>query len=104
AIKIVSGAGGRKLAVLAGGGSLQVYDISMPTAPVKVSTFRTPGGGLRIAVQGTLVYVADGTAGLQVVDLSDPSRPQIVGAHKTASPARDVAVAGPLVFLAVGAL
>jgi hypothetical protein len=76
----------------------------MPTAPVKVSTFPTPGGGLRIAVQGTLVYVADGVEGLQVVDLSDPSRPHVVVAHKTASPVRDVAVAGPLVFLAVGAL
>jgi hypothetical protein len=103
-IKIISGAGDRKFAVLAGGGVLQTYDLGTPSAPALLSTFRTPGGVQRIAVQGTLVYVADGHEGLQVVDLSDPSRPQIVGNYKTTSPVRDVAVAGPVVFLAVGAL
>ena len=95
---------GPKLAVLAGGGSLQVYDISMPMAPVHLSTFRTPGGVQRIAVKGRLVYVADGSEGLQVVDLSAPAQPRIIGTYQTADPARDVAVAGSLVFLAVGAL
>jgi hypothetical protein len=103
-VKIVAGANGRKLAVLAGAGSLQVYDLSMPMAPVRISSLRTPGRVQRIAVQGTLVYVADGNEGLQVVDVSDPSQPQIIGTHKTTTPVRDVAVAGPLVFLAVGAL
>src|SRR5262249_21479639 len=99
-----AGANGRKFAILAGAGSLQVYDISMPMAPVRVSALRTPGRVLRIAVQGTLVYVADGNEGLQVVDVSDPSQPQIIGTHTTTSPVRDGAVAGPLVFLAVGEL
>ena len=34
---------GLKIAVLLGGGSLQIYDIADPAAPAKAATFRTPG-------------------------------------------------------------
>jgi hypothetical protein len=91
------------------GGSLQLYDVSKPEAPVHVSTYRTPGaggwmqgGGGRLALKGTLAYVADGAEGLHLVDLSTPSAPRTVGSYKTAAPARDVAVADSLVFVVVG--
>jgi len=91
---------GRRLAVLVGGGLLQIYDVSSPTEPAKLSTFRTPGGAQRIALQGALAYVADGKAGVQVIDLSRPSAPQVVGAFQTAAAARDVAVSGDLLLVA----
>ena len=87
---------------LVGGGSLQVYDVSDPAAPVEVTTHRPPGGAQRVSVGGTLAYVAAGQAGLQVVDLSTPSALRLVGAYPTARPARDVAVADSLVCLVVG--
>jgi hypothetical protein len=90
---------GPRLAVLLGGGSLQVYDVTNPAKPIQAPPFRTPGGALRVALKGTLAYVADGAAGLQVVDFSTPSKPNIVGAYKTMGPARDVAVANSLVFV-----
>jgi hypothetical protein len=94
-------AGRPKLAYLVGGGNLQVYDVSDPAAPAKVSTLRIPGRPTRAAVTGTLAYVAAGVEGIQIVDLSTPATPKIVGAHKTPHPARDVAVTDTHVFVAV---
>jgi hypothetical protein len=92
----------RRIAVMPGAGLLQLYDVSNPASPAKITAYKTPGAAQRAAVRGHLVYVADGREGLQVVDLSDPARPVIVGAHKTATPARDVAVSGTLVFVLTG--
>jgi hypothetical protein len=93
-----------RIAVLVGGGSLQVYDVSKPAEPVKVAAFRTPGGRpVRAALAGPRAYVADGREGLQVVDLSTPATPRVVGSYRTPTPARDVAVAGSFVFVVVGA-
>jgi len=92
-------ASGPRLAVLLGGGSMQVYDVSNPAKPVQAPPYRTPGGAQRVALKGRLAYVADGAAGLQVVDLTTPSKPTIVGSYKTAGPARDVAVSDSLVFV-----
>jgi hypothetical protein len=101
----VSATQGPKIAVLVGGGSLQVYDMSNPTAPVKAATYRTPGGRpQRVALSGTEAYVAAGQEGLVVVDLSTPSMPRLVGTYKTPSPARDVAVSDSLVFVVAGPL
>jgi hypothetical protein len=95
---------GPSLAVLVGGGLLQVYDMTKPTDPVRLTTFRTPSGRpSRATIHGHYVYVADAREGLQVVDLSKPSAPVLLGAgFKTSEPARDVAVADSVVFLAVG--
>jgi hypothetical protein len=90
---------GPKIAVLLGGGSLQVYDVSNPAKPIQSPPFRTPGGALRVSLKGKLAYVADGAAGLQVVDLSTPFKPAIIGSYKTTGPARDVAVTDSLVFV-----
>jgi hypothetical protein len=91
------------LAVLAGNGTVQIFDVSNPAAPVKAATVRTPGGRpQRVAVRGRLVYVADGVEGLQVLDLTVPSKPRTVATFKTPQPARDVAVSDSLVLVAVG--
>jgi hypothetical protein len=84
-------------------GSLQVFDVSDPSQPVLAATQPTSGNGRRLAVKGSLVYMADGPEGLRVFDLSAPSKPAIAGVHKTATPARDVAVSDTLVFLLVSA-
>jgi hypothetical protein len=97
-----SSTAGQRLAVVAGGGPLQIYDVSNPRAMVHLGNYRTAGAAQRTSLQGTRVYVADGAAGLQVVDLSSPSKPAAIGSYKTSAPARDVAVDGPLVFVVVG--
>jgi hypothetical protein len=94
-----SAKGGPSVVVLLGGGSLQLYDVSTPAAPVRLPPYRTPGGAQRVALEGPLAYVADGGSGLQVVDLRVPAKPTIVGSFSTQSPARDVALADSLVFV-----
>ncbi len=96
--------GSPTLAVLIGAGSLQVYDVSDPLAPVRASTHKTGGRPLRVALVGAVAYVADGPAGLQVLDLSMPSKPKPVATFQTPKPARAVAVAGSLVLVVVGEL
>ena len=108
------------LVCISGGGLLQVYDVSDPSAARRVSTYKIPertagqtkravtterswtsvAGGL--AFDGSLAYVAGGSEGLQILDLSDPLTPRIVASHPTPGPARDVAAAGQLVFVVVG--
>ena len=99
-VDVTSGDGPR-LAVLVGGGTLQSYDVSEPTKPVRLPPFKTPGGAQRVFLKGRLAYVADGPAGIQVVDLSKPEAPAILGSHKTPTAARDIAVADGLVLVAV---
>lgn len=94
---------GPQIAVLLGGGMLQVYDLSNPTAPVKVGTHETSGvRSSRATLEGKVAYVPDLRDGLQVVDLSKPTTPRVVATYKTAEPVRDVAVGGSLVYVVVG--
>ena len=90
------------LVVGAGGGDLQVYDVSDPAAPRKLSTFETPGGATRVSAHGNYVYVADSGAGVQVVDLSNPASPTLAATVVTPRPARDIATNGSLVLVVVG--
>jgi hypothetical protein len=102
---------GANTAYVMGRGMLQVYDLSNPAKPVKLTTYKIPGPPPRcgappcasLAVQGSLAYVATASDGLHVIDFSDAAKPAVAVSHKTAGPARDVTVAGSLVFVAVGA-
>ena len=93
---------GPTLIVGAGGGDLQVYDVSDPAAPRKLSSFETPGRASRVSLDGDYAYIADTEAGVQVVDLSDPANPTLAGSYETPRPARDVSAAGSLVMVVVG--
>jgi hypothetical protein len=84
-------------------GSVQLFDVTNPTAPAMLGRFPTAGNGRRLAVKGTLVYVADGD-GVQVVDISTPAKPAQLGTFKTESPGRDIAVSDSLVFVIVGSV
>lgn len=101
--KIACVLGGRLLDITGGAQSeLQIYDVTDPSAPAKVTTYKTPGRAMRVTMQGSLAYVADGPEGLQIIDLSTPAKPTIADSYRTVGPARDVAVAGSLVFVVVG--
>ena len=90
-----------KLAVIAAGGFLHVYDVTNPAAPT-ISALHRMSGPQGVALEGTIAYVADGREGLQVLDLSTPSKPTVIGAYETAAQARDVVVADGLVFVVTG--
>ena len=92
----------RTLLVGAGGGDLQIFDVSDPAAPRKASTFVTPGRAHRAALAGNLAYVADGEQGVQVVDLSDSAKPRLVGSYPSSRSAREVATDGRTVLVVIG--
>ena len=83
-------------------GTLQIYDVSDPSAPALITTFRTPGDAQRTELRGHLAYVADGPAGLSVVDLSAPESPRVVGRYATRHFARDIAVGDGTVLVIDG--
>jgi hypothetical protein len=91
-----------RLAVVVGGGPVQIYDVTDARAPKPVTAYRTPGNAQRVQVKGSDLYVADGPAGLALVSLATPTTPTITGTFKTPMPARDVAVSGSLVFVVSG--
>ena len=101
-IEVTAAAADPTLVCGAGGGDLQIYDVSDPTSPIRVSTFVTPGRAHRVSFLGSLAFVADGAEGIQVVDLTRPAEPELVGSYRTRAPARDVSVQGHLVFVVVG--
>lgn len=102
-IEIRVGEGNRPtLIVGAGGGDVQVYDVSDPAAPRKLSSFVTPGAATRLALDWPFAYVADTDEGVQVVDLSDPAAPVLAGRFATPRPSRDIAANGGLVLVVVG--
>jgi hypothetical protein len=75
-----------KLAVMVGGGSVQVYDLSKPASPARLAALKTPSGRpIRAALHGSHAFVADWREGLQVVDLSNPKAPRVVASHKTSA-------------------
>ena len=87
----------------AGGGQLQICDATNPAMPVKAATFETPGRSLRVAMAGSLIYVADGQAGVTIVDISNPSAPMAAGTFQTDAPAQDISATDTHVFVVVGA-
>lgn len=98
-----NGSSAPNVAVLVGSGTLQIYDISAPAAPRKLSTFSTPAGrAARVTLRNSLAYVADLVDGLVIVDLSQPASPRVVSTFKTPMPARDVAVGDGIILVAVG--
>ncbi|MEN8163099.1 MAG: PKD domain-containing protein [Acidobacteriota bacterium] len=63
------------LAVIAGGSKIVVLDVSEPSDPVEVVTADFDGYARKTAIDGDVVYVADGSGGIEVLDLSDPENP-----------------------------
>jgi hypothetical protein len=88
------------------GTSLNVMDVSTPSAPVWLNRVSIGGGdgkGQAVSVLGQYAYVAYGgysaDGGLSVVDVSTPSAPVEVGFFDTMLPARSVAVSDGYVFV-----
>lgn len=56
---------------------MEIYSLSDPINPQKLSTFRTRPGPVDIEIQDNFAYIA-ANKGIQVVDLQDPARPKEV--------------------------
>ncbi len=70
---------GRTLIVAAGPKGLVVYNLDIPSAPVRVKRFKDLKAANRISVSGSLVAVAEGDLGLALVNFSTWKTPVLKG-------------------------
>ena len=93
----------RSLAFCGSGGGVYILDLSVPSAPVKLSELIKTRGivyGLSYEPSDSMLYIADGTAGIEIWDASNPSLPTIVGSYDTPGIAYGVAVSGSCAYVA----
>lgn len=80
------------LAFFGNGGYLEIFDITIPTNPVKLSEILTPAIVKGLTVSGNNVFVANGAGGLRIIDVSDPAVPVEIGFFDVLTQARAVSV------------
>ena len=79
---------------------VRIYDLTVPTAPVLVSTVATPGESRDIALDERYAYVTDGYGGIQILDLADPPTAYWYGTNDTEGYAWGVSVGAGQIFVA----
>ncbi len=57
---------------------LEIFDLSNPDSPSRLSTFSTPGNAWDVWANAGYAYIADMNEGLTIVDVSAPSSPRHV--------------------------
>jgi hypothetical protein len=90
------------LLIVGAGAALEVWDRSVPEAPVRVGAVRLPGLVEGIAVSGVWAYAACGSAGVQFVDLSTPTHPLHRNTFNSSGHAYAVAISGNYLYVADG--
>ncbi len=78
---------------------LEILDVSVPGAPLRVSSLSTLFEALVLDADGSFLYVGD-TSGLSVFDASNPRQVQSVGVWPTEGEPAEVLFAGNLAYLA----
>ena len=86
--------------VAAGGTGLHIVDVSVPSRPVVIGAYDTPGYAEGVAVAGRYAYVADGPGGLRIIDIADPASPTEAAVAYGLSYVFDVALSGSYAYLA----
>ncbi|MEO0122595.1 MAG: T9SS type A sorting domain-containing protein [candidate division WOR-3 bacterium] len=79
---------------------LWIYNIAVPSNPVRLSTCKTPRAS-NVAVSGNYAYVADAESGLIIIDISDLTSPQIISNFYIPPPGGvDVVVSDTIAYVA----
>ncbi len=82
---------------------LQIFDVSDPETPVRLSVLACPEAVTNVAVSGNYVYTAwraDENGGLYTIDVADPENPVLRDTYEAGDTARGVAVGNGLACLA----
>jgi hypothetical protein len=87
------------LAYIADYHGLRIVDVSDPYHPTGIGFYDTPGEVYRVAISGTMAYVADGPMGVSVVDVSNPLTPTLVGSFNTLGYSYEAAVSANRILI-----
>jgi hypothetical protein len=79
---------------------IHIVDVSTPTAPTLVGSYKGLEYPENFAVSNSIVYVADGIYGVKIVDATDSSAPFLSGQYPSAGHAQDVVVQGDRAYVA----
>ena len=106
------------VALMSSESTVELVDVSDPTAPAPIATYRDParprdgayiaaaatGGLVHVVLAESLAFLADAYPpfAVQAVDLSDPAAPAALTTYALPGPPRDVAASGSRVLVAVG--
>lgn len=80
---------------------IRLFDVSTPSAPIKISQFDSPASVVNMAVQGNYAFTVDGSRGLWIFDISDPKLPQEIR-FVPISQASGVSVLDDYAYIAAG--
>jgi hypothetical protein len=83
-------------------GALEIFDIRMPSDPIKIATMATESCGTGVAMTNNYAYITASELGLRVVDVSKPEAPFLVGSIDTDGTAYGVSVSGDFAYVADG--
>lgn len=61
---------------------LEIFNLAIPTEPVRIGEIATPGNAQDVAVDVGTAYIADGVEGIQLVDVRQPATPQLLKSVK----------------------
>ncbi len=86
---------GGTVAYVAAGNALLTLGVTDPGHPARLGSVAIAGNAVRLAVAGTLVYVADLAFGLHVIDASNPLAPSEIAAVALPGEPRAVGLGGP---------
>ncbi|MDO7873820.1 tail fiber domain-containing protein [Hymenobacter sp. ASUV-10] len=86
--------------VVGGANTLQLFDVSNPTAMTLLGSVATDVLPFNVVVSGTTAYVVNQTSRtLQVFDVSNPAAPALLGSAATANAPISLAVSGTRVYV-----
>jgi hypothetical protein len=105
---------GGKAFILGAAGTVEVVDVTDPTAPTFLGGVATRDGGSALAVSGDGLLMTEdlsrvvpscheGQGAVQLIDVSDPAAPRLLWTLYLDQPALGVSVSGNTVFVADGA-
>jgi hypothetical protein len=84
-----------------GSNSLQIFNVSTPSAPTLLSTTTTGSSPYSVAVSGNYAYVVNYSSGtLEIFNVSTPSAPTLASTTTTGSSPDSVAVSGDYAYVA----
>jgi len=90
---------------LVSGSSLNIIDVTNPTAPSLISTTALSGYGEGLGVSGDYAFLAVGSSGMQIIDISDPANPVSVttlAGGSSGAYAEGINVSSPYAYLGNG--
>ena len=82
--------------------TVEIVDLSDPTAASLAGTYDSPLRVMNAAAAGASLFLAHGRDGLSIVDVSDPSTARLAATYDTPGTARSIALLDDLVLVADG--